>query len=59
MAQKNATPNRRQQALIRSNGLEPAEWTVSKELRGSLIIRHRVTGEYKLLPKGSGKSVLS
>ena len=51
MAQKNATPSRIQQASIKAAGLNPAWWTVLKDLPVSLIIKHRLTGEVKIINK--------
>lgn len=51
MAQKNATPSKGQQAIIKKNGLQPMYWTVLQDLTNSMIIRHRVTGEVKVIEK--------
>ena len=51
MAQKNATPNREQAAILRRNGLDPHYWTIVKELHLTLIVRNRVTYEVKLVNK--------
>lgn len=51
MAQKNATPSKRQQEIIKRNGLQPHLYTVLKELEYSMIICHRITGEFKVLDK--------
>jgi hypothetical protein len=51
MAQKNATPTREQQASIKAAELNPLMWTVLKELPSSLIIKHRITDEVKLIKK--------
>lgn len=39
--QKRATPTKEQRAAIRASGRNPDNWTVVKELRQSLIVRHR------------------
>lgn len=51
MAQKNATPSKVQQAVIKKNGLQPMCWTVLQDLTHSMIIRHRVTGDVKVINK--------
>lgn len=50
MAQKNATPSRQQEVLKR-NGLSPLLWVVIKELNHSMIVKHRFTGEIKVIDK--------
>lgn len=52
MAQKNATPTKEQQAVIKANGLNVLTWTVVKELPGSLIVRNRINGDFKVIKKG-------
>lgn len=51
MAQKNATPTREQQAVLVKNGLRPALWVVVKDLPGSLIVKQRITGEFRVINK--------
>lgn len=51
MAQKNATPSKAQAEVIRRNGLQPHFYTVVKDLQFSMIIKHRVTGEFKVIGK--------
>lgn len=51
MPQKNATPNREQKDILARHGLRPLEWVVIKELTHSLIIKHRITGEFKVIEK--------
>lgn len=51
MAQKNATPNKLQQAAIKKAGLDPQVWSIKKELPSSLIIINKNTGEMKLIDK--------
>lgn len=51
MAQKNATPSRAQQAIIKRNGLQPVGWVVLQDLIQHMIIRHRITGEVKVIDK--------
>lgn len=50
-AQKNATPTKEQQDIMRRNRLKPWEWTVIKELRTILIIRNRVTSRVRMIDK--------
>ena len=51
MAQKNATPSKEQQESIKKNGLRPWEWVVLQNLHHTIIIKHRITGEVKLINK--------
>lgn len=46
MAQKNATPSKAQAEAIKRNKLNPALYVVVKELTHSMIIKHRITGEF-------------
>lgn len=51
MAQKNATQSKGQRAIIKKNGLQPMYWTVLQDFSDSMIIRHRITGEVKVIDK--------
>lgn len=51
MAQKNATPSKVQQEVLKRHKLNPLVWTVVKELDHSMIVRHRITGEFKHVNK--------
>ena len=51
MAQKNATPTRQQQEIMRKNGLNSILFVVVKDLPNSMIIKHRITGEFRVLDK--------
>lgn len=51
MAQKNASPNKVQAEIITRNGLNKLTWVVLKELDHVLIVKHRITGEVKTIPK--------
>lgn len=51
MAQKNATPTRQQQEVMRKNGLNSTLFVVVKDLPHSMIIKHRITGEIKVLDR--------
>ena len=50
--QKRSDPTKEQAEYIRRAGLVPYEFTVVRELAYSLFIRHRVTGEVKMISKG-------
>lgn len=52
MAQKNATPTADQRRILERHGLRAVCWTVVKELQHSMIVKHRITGEFKLVEKG-------
>lgn len=54
MAQKNATPTKEQKAVLARHGLKDMCWVVVKELPSSMIVKHRITGEFKLLDKTKG-----
>ena len=49
--QKNATPTRVQQEVLRRNGLNALTWVIIKELNHSMIVKHRITGEVKVINK--------
>jgi len=51
--QKNATPTAEQQAVLKKAGLPYLYWTVVKDFPDSMIIRHRLTGEFKHINKKS------
>lgn len=51
MAQKNATPSKEQQEIIKRNGLQPCVWTVMQDLNHAMIVKHRITGEVKVIDK--------
>lgn len=51
MAQKNATPLKRQLETIKRNKLNPALYVVINELETRLILKHRITGEVKVIDK--------
>lgn len=51
MAQKNASPTKAQAEALKRAGLVPIAWVVVRELPHSLIVKHRVTGEFKVLDK--------
>ena len=49
--QKNATPTKEQQQIMKANGFNPFAWAVEKDKPKYLIIRHRFTGEFKAVAK--------
>lgn len=49
--QKRTAPTKEQAEYIRRAGLVPHEFTVIKELGRTMFIRHRVTGEGKMISK--------
>ena len=51
MAQKNATPSKAQTEIIKRHGLQPHLYTVVKELPNSMIVKHRINGEFAVLEK--------
>ena len=51
MAQKNATPNTAQAEIIKLRGLQQHLYTAVKELPNSMIVKHRITGEFTVLEK--------
>lgn len=51
MAQKNATPTKEQKAVLEKHKLNPLCWVVVNETPHSLIVKQRVTGEFKLINK--------
>lgn len=56
MAQKNATPSKEQQHYLKAVGLRPMEWVVVKELPSSMIIKHRISGEFKHIDKKEART---
>ena len=51
MAQKNATPSKAQEDILRAHSLRPQLYTVVKEFPNSMIVKHRITGEFNVLDK--------
>ena len=54
MAQKNASPTKEQVEILRRNGMNPVSWVIVKELTFSVIVKHRITGEFKVIDKQKG-----
>lgn len=49
--QKNATPTKAQQEVMRANGLAPRDWTVVRDFNYSMIVRNRTSEEYRVIEK--------
>ena len=49
--QKNATPSKEQQRILKSRGLNPYAWVVEKDKEKYLIIKNRLTGEFRTVGK--------
>ena len=49
--QKNATPSREQQKILRASGLNPVAWAIQKDKPDYLIVRNRLTGEFRAIRK--------
>lgn len=49
--QKNATPSMAQREVMKRHELQPHMWTVVKELTYSMIVRNRITGEFRVIEK--------
>ena len=53
--QKNATPTREQQQILKAKGLKPFAWVVVKDYEHSMIIKNRLTGEFRSVGKENAK----
>lgn len=51
MVQKNATPTKAQAEALKRAWMSPNAWVVVRELPHSLIVKHRVTCEFKVIEK--------
>lgn len=51
MKQKNASPTKEQADILRKNQLNPAEYVVVKDLKQSMIVKHRYSGEHQIVKK--------
>lgn len=51
MGQKNAAPSKAHAEIIKRNGFQPHLYAVVKELPNSIIVKHRITGEFAVLEK--------
>ena len=48
---KKKEPSKEQNTIIKRNGLNPLCWVVLQDLTNSMIVKHRVTGEVKVIDK--------
>lgn len=48
---KKKEPNKEQNAIIKRAGLNPLCWIVLQDLNCSMIVRHLITGEIKVIDK--------
>lgn len=51
MTKKKKEPNQDQQNAIQKAGLKPLCWEVLQDMNHSMIVKHRVTGEVKVIDK--------
>ena len=51
MGQKNASPSKEQGKVLKKHGMNVHFWVVVKDLDRSMIVKHRITGEFKLISK--------
>lgn len=51
MAKKKPAPTKEQTETIKKQGLSPLCWVVLQDLPHSMIVKHRVTGEVKVIDK--------
>ena len=51
MVQKNASPTKEQAEAMKKIGMNPMFWVVIRNLHKSMIVRHRITDEVKLVEK--------
>lgn len=49
--QKNAFPTKAQQEVIKKAGLSPLKWVVVQDQLHCLIIKQRVTGDFRMICK--------
>ena len=49
--QKNAAPTKEQRAVMERRSLNGFAWTVVQEFEKSMIVRNRITGEFKMIEK--------
>lgn len=48
---KKKLPTPAQQEVLKRHGLNVINWEVVQDLENSMIVRHRITGEYKVVEK--------
>lgn len=51
MAKKKAAPDKEQAQILKRNDLNPLCWAVVQDLKNSLIVRHKITGEFRHIKK--------
>lgn len=51
MQLKPKAPTKEQTQALKKAKLNTATWAVMKEMKDSLIVRHRITGEIKVIEK--------
>lgn len=51
MAQKDKAPTKEQQKILQGHALDRYLWVVVKDLNHSMIVKHRITGEFKVIDK--------
>lgn len=51
MTKKKKAPNNEQNEVIKRAGLNPLCWEVLQDLNHSMIVKHRITGECKVIDK--------
>lgn len=51
MAKKNETLSKQQTEILKRNHLTPLCWAVLQDLNHSMIVKHKVTGEIKVIDK--------
>ena len=51
MAKKKPDPTKEQSNAIKKAGLSPLCWMVLQDMPHSMIVKHRVTGEVKVINK--------
>lgn len=51
MGKRHEVPTKEQAEILKRNGLLPLSWVIVEEFEHSMIIKHRVTGEFKVIEK--------
>ena len=51
MAKKKENPSHEQAKIIEKNGLNKLTWMVLQDLNHEMIVKHRITGECRVIPK--------
>lgn len=51
MGKRYVAPSKEQTEVIKRHGLQPLSWVVIEEFDHAMIIKHRVTGEFKVIEK--------